>query len=226
MVDFIEMSVKIVHWTRTTVEVLIEIFSFKGLKMLFYMYIVCTNKCSTGIRVKKDGDEKVRVYWHPLAVIFTPFWAHARLHTNWTLYDVKLCQNFWMVKFVPWEICHKIRSNVNTIWHHCLGNTQMGWGRFKVVPEQQDITAVKLDFVTRAHRVMLWSNVQYWATPLNNSTCFSQKWKQSEDMRLEPREKYSLQCCFQRWRKRARVVVSPLFTMFSRLFCGSGRLLI
>ena len=191
------------------------------------MYIVCTNKCSTGIRVKKDGDEKVRVYWHPLAVIFTPFSAHARLHTNWTLYDVKLCQNFWMVKFVPWKICHKIRSNVNTIWHQCcLGITQMGWGRFKVVPEQQDITAVKLDFVTRAHRVMLWSNVQYWAKPLNNSTCFSQKWKQSEDMRLEPGEKYSLQCCFQRWRKRARVVVSPLFTMFSRLFCGSGRLLI
>ena len=100
MVDFIEMSVKIVHWTRTTVEVLIEIFSFKGLKMLFYMYIVCTNKCSTGIRVKKDGDEKVRVYWHPLAVIFTPFWAHARLHTNWTLYDIKLCQ-----KYLDGQIC-------------------------------------------------------------------------------------------------------------------------
>ena len=129
MVDFIEMSVKIVHWTRTTVEVLIEIFSFKGLKMLFLH----------GIRVMKDSDEKVRVYWHPLAVIFTPFWAHARLHTNWTLYDVKLCQNFRMVKFVPSEICHKIRSNVNTIWHHCLGNTQMGLGRFKVVPEQQEI---------------------------------------------------------------------------------------
>ena len=80
-----------------------------------------------------------------------------------------------MVKFVPSEICHKIRSNVNTIWRHCLGNTQMGLGRSKVVPEQQDITAVKLDFVTRAHRVMLWSNVQYRAAALNNSTCFSQK---------------------------------------------------